>query len=226
MHIDEIRKQVAKAAMELVQDHKVIGLGTGKMASKFIEELAKKYREEKLAIKTVASSRSSLDLAKSLGLPLVELTDVTSVDITFDGADQIDRKKRMIKGRGGALFQEKILAYASDEVIVLVEDTKLVANLGRCNLPVEIAAYGATSTKLTIEKMGYSASWRVCDDHLFVTDNGNFLLDLHFPEEMDFPEQIHQEIKQLAGVIETGFFPSIAKKIVVGYPQGKTEIFT
>ena len=131
----------------------------------------------------------------------------------------------MIKGGGGAHVREKILAAASRELIVIVDETKLVASLGACKLPVEILFYGSPSTRKKLEQAGYRGKWRVTkDSQFFITDNGNLILDIQFDSPPLFPEMDHEKIIQIPGVVDTGFFFQMAGRVIVGFPNGTTEI--
>lgn len=223
---ESAKKAAAIAAAKLTEPNMIVGLGTGSTAAYFIEALARRVQTEDLAIKAVvASSRRSAEQAQTLGLPVEDLGDVFRVDLTVDGADEIDPKKRMIKGRGGAHVREKILASSSGEMIVIADETKLVDRLGVGVLPVEIVGYGAPSTRMKIETLGYRCTWRQNPDNsLFLTDNGNLLLDLSFEEPLSHPEEVHEELIHLPGVVDTGFFFEIAGRVLIGRPNGTVEI--
>ncbi len=226
MEQEKAKKAAAEAAAKLIEPNTVVGLGTGSTAVYFIEALARRVETEGFAIKAaVASSRRSAEQAHQLGLPVKDLGDVFQVDLTVDGADEIDPQKRMIKGRGGAHVREKILASSSGEMVVIADETKLVERLGVGVLPVEIVGYGAPSTRVKVENLGYRSSWRQSPDgSLFLTDNGNLLLDLSFEEPLSHPEEVHEELIHIPGVVDTGFFFQIAGRILIGRPNGTVEI--
>lgn len=224
MTIDAIKKKVARAAAEFIQDGMVVGLGTGSTTRYFIERLIER-KDEGLHITFAASSQASAEIALQGGLLPAHMPSLTHIDITVDGADEIDAQKRMIKGGGGALLREKILATMSRELIIVVDETKLVSLLGKHKLPVEIVPFASSATKSEIEKLGYQGSWRKrADGSLFVTDNGNYLYDICFPHLLDHPEQTHFSLIQIPGVVETGFFFHLAGRVIVGFFDGQIVV--
>jgi ribose 5-phosphate isomerase A len=221
----EVEKRAAgyKAA-SLIRDGMIVGLGTGSTAAYFIEALVQRIRQG-LHIRAVASSRASAELARKGNIHVVDLNDVPKVDITVDGADEIDPLKRMIKGGGGAHVREKILAYASRELIVIVDETKCVSSLGKANLPVEILFFGSPSARFHLEERGYTGQWRTASDgSLFITENGNLLFDLHFDHPIKDPKEEHLKILQVPGVVDTGLFFDIAGRVIVGLADGSTKL--
>ncbi len=223
MFEDAKRTAAAKAA-EFVKNGMIVGLGTGSTASFFIQQLSERCKKG-LKIETVASSRASAELAKKGGISVLDINSVGKIDLTVDGADEIDRKKRMIKGGGGAHVREKILATSSDEMIVIVDESKLVDSVGTCKLPVEVMFFGSPATRMKLENLGYQGKWRMNDDGtLYVTENGNLIFDISFPRPPIAPEQDHELIIRLPGVIDTGFFFGIAGRVVVGFSDGRIEI--
>lgn len=215
-------KQAAGAkAAELIENGMIVGLGTGSTAAYFIEALT----QRRLHIRAVASSRTSAELAKKGGIHVVDINEVPRIDITVDGADEIDPSKRMIKGGGGAHVREKILAYASKEFIVIVDESKCVERLGKAKLPVEVLFFGSPSTRHQIEKLGYKGEWRVQNDgSFFLTENGNLIFDIHFPHLVQHPEAEHLKIIQVPGVVDTGFFFHIAGRVLIGDAHGSVRI--
>ncbi len=208
------KKKLADAAANLVEDGSIVGLGTGTTASFFIQSLAKRC-EKSLSIKAVASSNESEDLAKGLNIELIDIDKIDHIDIYVDGADEIDQKKQMIKGRGGALLKEKILASFSEKTVIMIEDKKLVDKLGKVYLPIEITPFASNLTKLELEKLGYFSEYRKDENRkLFLTDNQNYILDLKLPHLLDDPELIHNNIISIPGVIETGLFIDLADIII------------
>ncbi|MDB6081964.1 MAG: rpiA [Chlamydiia bacterium] len=221
MNENEIKKQIAHFAMQFVQDGMTIGLGTGTTSAEFIKCLA----EHTFSITCVATSIASEKLALSLGLQCVPLEAVQHIDITFDGADQVDTKKRLIKGAGGALLREKILAAASDQLIVLVDKRKCVNLLGKIKLPVEILPFGNHFTIAHLQKLGYTGALRKrADGSLYVTDNHNFIYDIDLQDERTHPEEDEKKITSVTGVVDTGFFFNLASKIIIGDEQKITVV--
>jgi ribose 5-phosphate isomerase A len=203
----------------------IVGLGTGSTAAYFIENLIKRYRQG-LSIQAVPSSRHSAELAKKGGIPVLDINSISHIDITVDGADEIDPKKRMIKGGGGALIREKILASSSGEMVVIVDDTKLVDQLGKAKLPVEIIFYGSPATRQKLEQLGFKGKWRLNEDKtLFITENGNLIFDIALEQPLTAPEKEHTKIRQVPGVIDTGFFFEIAGRVIIGHQNGTVDIW-
>lgn len=215
----EIGKQAAgEKAATLIESGMVVGLGTGSTAAYFIKALIQK---QELRIKVVSSSTASAEMAKAGGLKVLDINAVSQIDITVDGADQVDHQMRMIKGGGGALTREKILASSSAEMIVIVDESKVIKTLGTVKLPVEIVPYGSLMTKRKIEALGFSGKWRAGDgshlaQELFVTENGNLIFDIFFTTPPENPEKIDESLIKLPGVIETGFFFDLATQVIVG----------
>jgi ribose 5-phosphate isomerase A len=223
---EQAKRVAAREAAKLIEPETVVGLGTGSTATFFIEELASRVEKEQLTLKAVvASSRQSGELAKRLGLPLKDINDVFNIDITVDGADEVDPQKRLIKGHGGAHVREKILASSSKEMVVIADDSKLVDVLGVGALPVEVILFGSPATRMKIDNLGHKGAWRMDKEgSLFLTENGNLLYDISFETPLTHPEQTHEELIHLPGVVDTGFFFNLAKRIVVGWDSGKFEI--
>lgn len=214
---DAIKDQLGKKAAQFVEDGMLIGLGTGSTASCFILHLAKRCREEKLKVAAVASSQESYFLARQLGIPLMELDAFTRLNLTVDGADEIDPQGQMIKGGGGALLREKILAKSSDRLIIIVEEKKQVESLGFFPLALEVLRFGWRATQKQLESLGYEVHRRKSKQHPFITDSGNYILDLklHFPVKT--PEQEHQTLISIPGIIETGLFCNLANQALIGH---------
>lgn len=211
-------------AMEWIRPDMIVGLGSGSTAAYFIEALIERCKKG-LKIEAVASSVHSQKLAEAGGIMVRDMNDVPRIDVTVDGADEIDRQKRMIKGGGGAHVREKILASSSKAMIIIVDENKLVPSIGRGKLPVEIIPFGAKKTEEKLREMGYQGSWRFDPRrHLFKTDNHNLLFDIEFAEPPKFPEKVHAEIKALPGVVDTGFFFHLAEVVIIGHANGTTTL--
>jgi ribose 5-phosphate isomerase A len=218
------KKAAGQTAAELILEGMLVGLGTGSTAAFFIEALGKRCREG-LKISAVATSQQSVRQAQHLGIPLIDPNTVTSLDITVDGADEIDHHKNMIKGGGGALLREKLLAQASKEMIVIIDETKLVDHLGDHPVPIEIAPFVYQSTLHRIEQRGYRGVLRLTrDKDPFITDNGNYIFDIQYTSPILHPEKEHERLKTIAGVIETGLFFHVAKRVVIGYEDGFVKV--
>lgn len=214
------------AAAELVQHGMVVGLGTGSTATYFIKRLIERCREG-LKIQAVATSVKSMLLAAEGGIPLLEINSLTALDLDVDGADEIDPKKRMIKGGGGALVREKIIASMSAEMIVVVDRDKLVEHLGKFPLPVEIISFGYRATVNHLERLGYRGVLRQSPDKvIYTTDNGNYIYDIHFNGPIANPEKEDAAIRVIPGVVDTGFFFHLAGRVIIGNNNGTVEILS
>ncbi|MGH7266361.1 MAG: ribose-5-phosphate isomerase RpiA, partial [Candidatus Rokuibacteriota bacterium] len=190
------------------------GLGTGRAATAFVEALGARVRAG-LRVRGVATSRATAELAAGLGIPLVTLADVEAIDLTVDGADEVDPRCDLIKGYGGALVREKIVAAASGRLVVLVGAEKLVPVLGsRGILPVEVLPFGLEPCRRRLAAFGWTPRPRVRDGRLVVTDNGNHLLDCGVPA-LDRPEETEAAVRAIPGVVGTGLFLGMADTVFV-----------
>lgn len=218
--LEKGKAAAAKKALEYVKDSMLIGIGTGSTVFYFIDYLIERCKQG-LKIQAVSSSERSTKQAKAGGIPFADINTITSIDLTIDGADEIDDKNRMIKGGGGALLREKILAFSSKSMVVIVDETKVVHQLGSRKLPVEILPFGLHLTIKHIELLGFKGHLRLSDNgHLYKTDNGNFIYDITYEKQIVHPENDHLKLINIPGVVETGFFFNLAKKIVIGYEDG------
>lgn len=224
MSTEDIKKAVGYKAAEFVHPGMRIGLGTGSTAFYFIERLIQRCKEG-LKIQAVASSDRSFHMAKEGKIPMLDIEEVSTLDLTVDGADEIDREKRMIKGGGGALVREKIVACMSKEMIVIVDEKKLVHSLGKCKLPVEVISFAKQATAHHIAKAGYHGEFRKkSDGSLYITDNGNCIFDIHFNQLRQNPEKDHETLLHIPGVVDTGFFFHLAGRVIVGFSDGQVLV--
>lgn len=224
LQVQIAKKSAGYAAAELVQDGMIVGLGTGTTAAFFIERLSERCRNG-LKITAVATSTRAEVMAHKGGIPIINIDSLSSIDLTADGADEIDKNKDMIKGGGGALLREKIVASMSKEMVVVVDQSKLVERLGKFPLPVEIVPFAYTATIHRIEKLGHSGSLRTTPSgQIYVTDNSNYIYDIHFDSFINDPETLHHRLREIIGVVESGLFIHLAGRIVVGYNDGRVEI--
>lgn len=211
------------AAAKLVENDMLVGLGTGSTAACFIDSLIRRCDEEHLHITTVATSKASAEQASKGGIKVLDLNDIDLIDITIDGADEVDSHKSLIKGGGGALFREKMVALSSRELIIIVEQHKLVKQLGKFPLPVEIIPFGYKKTMERLIEKGYHPALRLANHAPVVTDNGNYIVDLTFHELISDPKETDRILKQMAGVVETGLFVGLTGRLLVALPDGKIE---
>lgn len=211
-----MKKKAGEAAAEWIKEGMLVGLGTGSTVFHFINRLIERVSEG-LQIQAVSSSIRSREQAKRGGIPLADVDAITFIDITVDGADEIDSQKRMIKGGGGALLREKILANSSREMVVIVDESKVVEKLGKHPLPVEILPFGREATIDKIKKLGFHGKIRSHDrDGPYLTDNGNLIYDIQFDSLRDDPERDHEKLIRIPGVLETGFFFNLAGRVLIG----------
>lgn len=219
------KQAAAKKAVALVQNGMQIGLGSGSTAVFFIEALIARIQEEKLSIKAIPTSSHTAEIARKGGIVLLNPEQTDHIDLDFDGADRIDAKKRMIKGGGGALMREKIVASMSSEMIVLIDETKQCEILGGFPLPLEISPFGAAATCRAIDRLGYSGALRrTTKGQMFITDNGNYIYDIGMPALFPDPERDNARLKMIPGVLETGFFIGLAGRVIVGHADGSADI--
>jgi ribose 5-phosphate isomerase A len=221
---NDLKRAVGYAAADLIEEGMTIGLGTGSTATFFIDRLIERVGDGLILGECVASSERSAKQAAGGGLRVVALDDAGQIDITVDGADEMDPQKRMIKGGGGALLREKLLAAASREMIVIIDESKLVDQLGAFPLPVEIIRFGYQGTLRRIRNLGFDGALRMQGDTPFVTDEGHYTVDLQFPNLIEEPEEIHQQLISTIGVVDTGFFFGLAGRVIIGRIDGKVEI--
>ena len=206
----------ALKALEWVRDGMKLGLGTGRAASSFVRALGVRVADG-LEITGVPTSDATGDLAESLGIPLARLEDLGHLDITFDGADEVDPERNVIKGYGAAMVREKIVAASSSELVILIGPEKLVEQLGeRGRLPIEILPFGEALVRSELGKLGLDADRRV-DDHsnTIITDNGNWILDAKLETPLD-ARALESAIVAIPGVLGTGFFLDMAHAIIIG----------
>ncbi|MGB8000309.1 MAG: ribose-5-phosphate isomerase RpiA [Anaerobacillus sp.] len=212
------KKLAGEKAASYVQDGMTVGLGTGSTVYWTILEIANMVKSG-MSIKGIPTSKTTETLAKENGIPLISLEDVTSIDLTIDGADELNEDLTLIKGGGGALLREKIIAYHSTHMIVVADSSKYVQEIGKFPLPIEIAPFGSTKTIDTLKELGCQAAIRKENDSLFVTDNGNYIVDCSFGK-IHFPSTLHDSINHIPGVVDNGLFIGYAQKALIG--QGKS----
>jgi ribose 5-phosphate isomerase A len=219
------KQAAAEHAAKLIQDGMTVGIGTGSTSAFAIEAISKRIKEG-LSIKAVASSTRSEKLAKGAGITLIPFSEVEDIDLYIDGADEVDRNLNLIKGGGGALLREKILAFNSKEFIVIVDNSKLVPYLGKFLLPVEVTPFGMELTVRQLQKLGCTTTIRQEADKRYITDNGNIIVDCDF-KKIEQVAQLHDSINAIPGVMENGLFSkTIVSKIIVGHEGGEVEVIS
>jgi len=218
--IERAKKKAALEAAQLVKDGFVIGLGSGSTVAYVIEEIGKRIRSEKLKVSGVPTSHQASLLAIKSGIPLTTLNEHSQLDLTIDGADQIDKELNLIKGMGGALTQEKIVASASKIFVVVADETKLVDKLGTNQpVPIELLPFALSTVMSEIKKMGGKPILREAKGKVgpVITDNGNFIIDANFIQ-ISAPKELNSRLKLIPGVIETGLFIEMADVVYLGTP--------
>lgn len=213
------KRRAALEAVDLVRSGMVLGLGTGSTVRYAIEELGRRIsRGELRDVVGVPTSTATGRLAREAGVPLVALNDRPAVDLTIDGADEVDPQRNLIKGHGGALLWEKIVAWASRRLVIVVDRSKLVDRLGATRaLPVEVVAFGWRVNQRALRELGCDPRLRLgSDGSPYTTDEGHYLLDCHFQDGIADPPALEREIKSIPGVVETGLFLGFDPQVIVG----------
>ncbi len=223
--VEEMKRVAGEYAVRFIQPGTVTGIGTGTTVFYFIHALAKKVKEG-FDTTAVVTSRQSGDLARQLGITVRDLNEVDTIDITIDGADEIDKQLQLIKGGGGALLWEKMVAAASRKLIVIADDHKLVDQLGDFPLPVEVIPYGWKQTQKHISNLGYhKIILREKDSEPFTTDQGNYILDCYC-EKIENATLLSQQLNAIPGVVENGLFIDMAAAVIIGKEDGTVKMIT
>ncbi len=228
--IDKAKFVAAKRAVEFVQTGMKVGLGTGSTAAWMVRCLGERVRTEGLRIKGVPTSMRTAELARQVGIQVISLDEAKWLDLTIDGADEFDQNLCLIKGGGAALLQEKIVATASDQMIVIADAAKEVAQLGAFPLPVEVIPFGWQTTKALIEEtlvsmdvMNREVTLRMNGDRPLLTDQANYIFDLHL-KRIGNPRQLALVLNQIPGVVENGLFIDICDVVVIGHADGRVTV--
>ena len=215
-----MKEMVGKQAATYIESGMTVGLGTGSTAYYFVEEIGRRVKEEGLDIIGVTTSKRTKEQAEKLGIPLKSVDEVDFIDVTVDGADEIAPDFSGIKGGGGALLFEKIVAEQSKRIIWIVDESKMVDYLGRFPLPVEVIPYGSEQLFKKFEEKGYRPKFRVLENReRYLTDSQNYIIDLDvFP--IKDPVSFGAELKALTGVVEQGLFTNMTETVLIGTPDG------
>ena len=227
---DIAKSSAARRALELVESGMTLGLGTGSTAAWFVRLLSERFRANELAVVGVATSSTTMWLARELGVPLKSLDEAGTIDLTVDGADEFDVALNLTKGGGAALLQEKIVASASRRMVVIAGRGKQVEHLGAFPLPVEVVRFGHRVTEAAIGRTlqdldvgGREISLRMSSGHPLVTDEGHHILDLHLGRIGD-PPALARALSQLPGVVDHGLFIGMADAVIIGDENGESEL--
>jgi len=219
------KQLAAEKAVSFLEDGMTVGLGTGSTAYWAIEKIGEKVNREGWKIKAIATSVRSEEQARSLGIPIVDFASIASIDITIDGADEVNDQLQLIKGGGGALLREKIVATNSRQMIVVADESKWVSQLGKFPLPVEVIHFGWERTFEKLQMLGCDPKRRMNGTEPYLTDNGNYIVDCAFEEIVD-PPALHEAVNAITGVVDNGLFIHIASKLILGYQNGETRIIS
>lgn len=228
--IETAKFVAAKQATQYVKSGMKVGLGTGSTAAWLVQCLGEMVRDHGLQIKGVPTSTRTADLARDVGIEIITLDEAKWLDLTIDGTDEYDNDLNLIKGGGGAHLREKVVATASDRMIVIADASKQVANLGAFPLPVEVLPFGMQTTRSLItdvltgaDVLGREVTQRLQDGAPYITDEGNLILDLHL-KRIGNPQHLSIALNQIPGVVENGLFIDICDMVIVGHGTGKVEV--
>lgn len=218
---DTWKHMAGEAAAQLIEDGMILGLGSGSTATHLIYAVARRIQEGLRIAGAIATSHASEELARNLDIPLTTLDTHPVIDLDIDGADEIDGQLRLIKGGGGYLLREKIVASNSRRFIVIGDITKQVAQLGQtASLPVETIPFATTPVSKRLEALGATVQLRRLGDSAYITENCNVILDCFFAGGIADPEDLEARIRKITGVVETGLFLNRAKQAIIGGPDG------
>jgi ribose 5-phosphate isomerase A len=215
---DILKKAVGEKAAEFVEDGMVLGLGSGSTVYWLLKKLGDRVQQG-LSIKGIPSSIRTEGWAKEFNIPLTDFSEVHDLDLAIDGADEIDPEFNLTKGGGGSLLREKLVDIQAKKLIIIADETKMVAQLGKFPLPVEVVPFGWETTAKRIADLGCSPILRNKNGEIFVTNNHNYILDCQF-EAIANPKELHTQLKQVLGVVETGLFIDMTDTVIIGGQDG------
>jgi ribose 5-phosphate isomerase A len=220
------KEAAGRAAAEFVRDGMTVGLGTGSTVYFTLQRLGERVRADKLDIVGVPTSVDTEIKARAFGIPLATLSEIESIDLTIDGADEIDARFDMIKGGGGALLREKVVAALSRREVIVVDRSKVVERLGlRFLLPVEVVPFARATVARRIAQLGATWTLRMREAReVYVTDNGNEILDCKFPGGIADAPALERALDEIPGVVESGLFIGLAHALVLGDEEGQSEV--
>lgn len=228
--VDPAKDAAARAAVALVESGMKLGLGTGSTAKVFVDRLAERVHAEGLDLRCAATSKATAEQARGLGLVVLELDDLGWLDLTIDGADEVDPDLNLIKGGGAAHLREKIVASNSRRMVVIADASKQVARLGAFPLPIEVVDFGVAAIRRSIDKAARAAGCqglltlrRRPDGHVFVTDQGHLILDAAYLSIAD-PVALAARLSEVPGVVEHGLFINLASRVILAGADGVTVI--
>jgi ribose 5-phosphate isomerase A len=216
------KKLAAARAVGYIRSGMTVGLGTGSTAYWAIQGIGEQVKNG-LSVRAIATSIQSESLARELNIPIVPFSEIDHLDVTIDGADEVDERLNLIKGGGGAMLREKIVASATRFYIIIVDESKLVRQLGKFPLPVEVAPFGWELTFRRLVELGGAPRMRMAGDAPFLTDNQHYVLDTSFGLIAD-PARLHEGVSGITGVMEDGFFIDMADMVIAGLADGDTRV--
>lgn len=225
MSYDDAISALSKDALKFVKDKYVVGLGSGRAATVFVNALGQHIRQKKISIRAVPTSLQIKLVAEKSGIHIIDSGQIHRVDVVFDGADQIDSQKNLIKGGGGALLRENILISSADKVVIMADSTKFVKYLNR-PVPVEVHPFARSTVKKFLEKLGGRPELRTIErGYPFITENGNVIYDCDFGT-IKSPKTLAQKVKQIPGVLEVGIFTRKPNVIYKAKEKGKFDVLS
>lgn len=219
--ITKAKKAAGEKAAALVQPGMLVGLGTGSTAYWAIEKIGQMVKEG-LNIQAVATSIASEKQALALGIPITSFSEIQQLDLDIDGADEISEEGQLIKGGGGSLLREKIVALASRHRVIVGDERKYVKTLGKFPLPIEVVPFGWELVFKSLQALQGHPTLRTKDDQPYITDNSNYIIDCSFGVIRE-PELLHQQLKALTGVVETGLFLNLKPTVIIAYENGDVK---
>jgi ribose 5-phosphate isomerase A len=218
------KQLAALEAVRYIENGMIVGLGTGSTAYWAIEKIGEMVSKNGLQIRAIATSTGSEEQARGLGIPIVSFAEAGQIDVTIDGADETDDELNLIKGGGGALLREKIVASNSNKLIIIADESKLVKELGKFPLPVEVTVFGWEKTFARLQALGCLPKLRMKAGRPYITDNSNYIVDCAFGE-IAHPATLHDQINAIVGVVENGLFIKLASRLIVGCTNGELKFF-
>ena len=224
--LDTYKKIAAEKAVEFIKDGMIVGLGSGSTAEFATRKIAQLYKDESLKkIKGIPSSKKTEKLARRLGIPLTDFSKISGIDLTIDGADEVDRQLNLIKGGGGALLREKILIQASKQVIIIIDESKISKKLGKkWPVPIEVLPFGWENEAKYLERFKARIKLRrTSNNKIYLTDQKNYILDADFGI-IRHPEDLNLKLNQRAGIIEHGLFVEMVSDIIIAGKKGVTHL--
>ncbi|MDP1511080.1 ribose-5-phosphate isomerase RpiA [Paenibacillus sp. CMAA1739] len=217
-----LKQKAAEKAVEAIQDGMKVGLGTGSTAYWAIQKIGERVAQG-LHIQAVATSQASEDQARELGIPIIPFDQIGRLDVTIDGADEVNEQLVLVKGGGGALLREKIVESNTDRLIIIVDESKDVKVLGAFPLPVEVVPFASEWTLEALRQTGCKADWRMKDGERYLTDNGNYIADCRYGT-IENPHELEIRLNHIPGVVDNGLFINMADQVIIARANGQIDI--